>query len=125
MLEYLELPLLNVKLFQIVTNVMIYIAISLSLYITVLLALVAVIGDVLVSHSKIKIFQAVFDNATHCMIGGLSWFLVCIYCKKINYGVIIEIIICAAISSLIDLDHFAMAKSFSLQVTIMLQRYVT
>lgn len=95
---------------------MFYLAISLKLYITVLLALIAVIGDVLVSHSRIKIFQAVFDNVTHCMIGGLSWLLVCINCKKINHGVIIEIIVCAAIASLIDLDHFAMAKSFSLQV---------
>lgn len=95
-----------------------YVVVPLRLYLTVLLALIALVGDVLVSQSKIHTFQAIFDNVTHCMIGGLSWLLVCTYCKKLNYGVMIEVAVCAVIASLIDLDHFAMARSFSLQVKV-------
>lgn len=94
-----------------------YVLISLKLYVTILLALVAVIGDNLVLYSKIRIFQALVDNATHSIIGGLSWFLVSIYCKRYSYGVIVEVAVSAMIASVIDLDHFAVAKSFSLQVT--------
>lgn len=94
-----------------------FVAVSLRLYLTVLLGLVAIIGDSIVSHSKIQIFQAIFDNATHSIIGGLSWFLVCVCSKKYNSGVIVEVALCALIASLIDLDHFVVAKSLKLQVT--------
>lgn len=90
--------------------------ISLKLYVTILLGLVAVIGDYIVLHSKIHIFQAVFDNATHAIIAGLSWFLVCICCRKYNYTGLIEVAISAICASLIDLDHFIVARSFHLEV---------
>lgn len=93
-----------------------YAIFSLRLYVTILLALTAVVGDGLVSHSKIKVYQALFDNVTHSVIGGLSWLLVCIYCRNISYRIIVEVITCAVIASIIDLDHFLIAKSLHLEV---------
>lgn len=93
-----------------------YAILNLRLYVIILLALTAVIGDGLVSHSKIKVYQALFDNVTHSVIGGLSWLLVCIYCKNISSRIIVEVITCAVIASIIDLDHFLIAKSFHLEV---------
>ncbi|XP_018579196.1 transmembrane protein 267 [Anoplophora glabripennis] len=97
---------------------------SLNVYITFLIAVVAILGDYIVAHLKIHIFQAIFDNATHAIIGGLSWFLVCINYKtelRSSY-VILEIGICSFLSSFIDVDHFIAAKSLSLTKATHLSR---
>lgn len=95
---------------------------SLKSYLTLLLAIVAITGDYIVSHSRLHIFQAIFDNVTHCVIGGLSWFLVCIICKRYNsYQTLLEVAVCALVSSLIDIDHFIVAKSIYLKVGLRYQ----
>lgn len=93
---------------------------SLNIYITFLIAITAILGDYIVSLSKIHIFQAIFDNATHAIIGGLSWFLICInYKKELSSSyVILETGICSLLSSLIDVDHFIAAKSLNLKVLL-------
>lgn len=84
---------------------------------TVLLGLVAVTGDILVRISNLDVYKAIFDNSTHSVIGGLTWFIVSLQIKN-KHAVIrlSEIFICALIASGIDLDHFIMAKSFHLKV---------
>ncbi|XP_064214056.1 transmembrane protein 267 [Tribolium castaneum] len=86
-------------------------------YITILLALVSITGDYIVSHTKLHLFQALFDNATHATIGALSWLYICINCKNRSHTqTLIEIGLCAGIASLIDIDHFISARSVHLKV---------
>lgn len=92
---------------------------SLKSYLTLLLVIIAITGDYIVLHSRLHIFQALFDNATHSIIGGLSWVIVCNICKRYNsYQTICEVAVCALVASIIDLDHFIVAKSFYLKVSI-------
>lgn len=92
---------------------------SSQVYLTSLLGLVAVIGDILVKYSQQHVYRAVFDNTTHAIIGGLSWLIVCLNYRDRNASnTLLEIIACTAISSLIDLDHFCMARSLSLKVML-------
>ncbi|KAJ8962020.1 hypothetical protein NQ314_005802, partial [Rhamnusium bicolor] len=89
---------------------------NLSIYLTVLLGLVAITGDYVVSHTKIHIFQALFDNSTHALIGGLSWFITCLIDKNHHsYQILLEVAVCSFIASIIDLDHFVAAKSLQLK----------
>lgn len=89
-----------------------------NVYLTFLLGIVAVLGDYMVAHTKLHIFQAIFDNTTHAVIGGVSWFLVCInYRKELSSSyVVLETAACSLLSSLIDVDHFIAAKSLKLSV---------
>ncbi|GJQ74510.1 hypothetical protein Trydic_g21377 [Trypoxylus dichotomus] len=89
---------------------------SLQVYLASLLALSAIAGDLLVDYSQKHVYRALFDNATHAVIGGLSWLIVCLNYRDRNASnTLFEIITCTAVSSLIDLDHFAMARSWSLK----------
>ncbi|CAH1381017.1 transmembrane protein 267 [Tenebrio molitor] len=92
-------------------------------YIIILLALVSTTGDYIVTHTKLHLFQALFDNATHAAIGGLSWFFVCINFKNRSHlQTLFEIGACAGIASLIDVDHFVSARSFYLKDATSLQK---
>lgn len=87
-------------------------------YCTILIGLVAIIGDFLVSNSNTHISKAIFDNSTHSVIGGLTWFIVVLKIKNQNaHKRLFEVFLCSLIASLIDLDHFFMAKSIRLKVT--------
>lgn len=89
----------------------------LNIYLTILLGLVAVIGDYLVAHSNLHLFQAIFDNATHAVIGGLTWFFYRHnYKNYLAIDTIKEIALCTLLSSCIDLDHFIAAHSIHLKV---------
>lgn len=96
---------------------------SVQCYLTSLLGLSTVAGDFLVvNFSKKHIYRALFDNTTHAIIGGLTWFMVCLnHRNKNSISTIIEICVCTAISSLIDLDHFITAKSLSLKDAVSLK----
>ncbi|XP_023021150.1 transmembrane protein 267 [Leptinotarsa decemlineata] len=95
---------------------------TLSYYLTVLLAIVAVIGDYVVVHSNIHVYQAIFDNATHAVIGGLSWCIVYLKNKPENsLSAVLEIAACTVMSSFIDIDHFFAARSFQLKDAISLK----
>lgn len=86
---------------------------------TVLLGLIAIIGDFLVKTASLDVYKAIFDNTTHSIIGGLTWFIITLQIKNKNaVNKLLEIFLCAFIASIIDLDHFIMAKSFYLKVFI-------
>lgn len=92
---------------------------SLQCYLVILIGLSAVTGDFLVNHTKRHIYRALCDNFTHAIVGGLCWLLVCLNHRDRNTtNTLIEIITCTMTSSLIDLDHFYLAKSFSLKVRL-------
>ncbi|CAH1964038.1 unnamed protein product [Acanthoscelides obtectus] len=89
---------------------------NLSAILISLLGLTAVVGDYLVLHTNLDLFQAVFDNATHAIIGGLTWFIFCLRYKNSNtFQNLAEVAVCATISSVIDLDHFVAARSLRLE----------
>lgn len=85
------------------------------------LASTAVIGDLLVQHASLHIQKAIFDNFTHAAIAGISWIIVCFYfrCSDL-YVVFSEVLACTMIGSVIDLDHFLMARSVNLKVSVCL-----
>lgn len=89
---------------------------TVDLYLIALLIFTAVAGD-LVSHTHVNWFKAVFDNATHAGVGILCWFMVCYHYRSRNTAqTVAEIFSCGAMASLIDLDHFLMAKSLDIKV---------
>lgn len=94
-----------------------YLLISPSIFCTLLLGFVAIFGDFLVKHSNHDLYKAIFDNATHSVIGGLTWLIISLQFKhnSILFRVT-EIFLCSFIASVIDLDHFFMARSIRLKV---------
>lgn len=88
-----------------------------NVYLTFLLCIVTIFGDYLVSYTKIHVFQAIFDNVTHGIVGGLSWFIFRINYKSFSTRrTLIEVALTTLCASLIDLDHFVAARSFYLNV---------
>jgi hypothetical protein len=58
------------------------------------------------------ILRALFDNSGHGTIAFLSWLAV----AGINNRGFAESVLCGVMASAIDLDHFVMAKSYTLKV---------
>ncbi|XP_077872817.1 transmembrane protein 267 isoform X1 [Ictidomys tridecemlineatus] len=59
------------------------------------------------------------DNAVHCVIGMWSWAIVIGIKKKTDFG---EIILAGFLASVIDVDHFLLARSLSLKAALSLPR---
>ncbi|XP_034253297.1 transmembrane protein 267 [Thrips palmi] len=91
-----------------------------------LLGLTAILGDKLVQvnqHDDMK--RALCDNMTHAVIGFLTW--ISVHCNlgkgAFSSGrVLAQCILCALISSAIDVDHFISARSFHLKDATKLSR---
>ena len=60
------------------------------------------------------ILRAFFDNLAHGGVAFLSWLAV----TGINKRRFAESVICGVLACAVDLDHFVMAKSYSLKVGI-------
>ncbi|XP_018330485.1 transmembrane protein 267 [Agrilus planipennis] len=86
-----------------------------NLFLMILLSLTAVAGDYMVIHLNSKGYQAISDNVTHAVIGGLSWFIVCFNCKRYTHRTLLEIFSCTFFASIIDIDHFVAARSLRLK----------
>ncbi|XP_060525976.1 transmembrane protein 267 [Cylas formicarius] len=87
-----------------------------NVYLTSLIGFTAIVGDLFVTASNLNLFRALFDNATHGVIGGLSWLVFALNSKLANAKVTsLEVLLCAVLSSAIDLDHFVVAKSLLLK----------
>lgn len=80
---------------------------------------ICVVGDKLVDlNSNSRIFKAFFDNVTHACIG-LVAFLIVVMTLKTNLSInekILLTFLCFLFSSLIDIDHFLAAKTWTLKV---------
>lgn len=95
---------------------------------TILIGCVAIIGDGLVSLSNLHIYKALFDNSTHSLIGALTWLIITFRIKNNTLWLrTAEIMLCAFIASIIDLDHFIVARSWRLKVIfkINVSKYLT
>nr|XP_004665013.2 transmembrane protein 267 [Jaculus jaculus]XP_044994885.1 transmembrane protein 267 [Jaculus jaculus] len=63
--------------------------------------------------------RALSDNAIHGVIGMWSWAVVIGIKKKTNFG---EVILAGFLASVIDVDHFFLARSLSLEAALTLPR---
>ena len=74
--------------------------------------------NILISIWKNNYSIALVDNLTHGIIGSISWIMISVSKGALinEYSIIFQSIICFLVSSLIDLDHVVVAKSFDLRV---------
>lgn len=83
----------------------------------ILIIVTSLVGDYLVEQSNVHLHKALLDNATHASIAGISWLIVCFRLKYENVlNILGEALGCAALASVIDIDHFIVAKSMQLAV---------
>lgn len=84
---------------------------------TVCVVLVALLGDHVVTRAQSEDVQAVADNLTHGTIGLLTWHIVTTHLTGLSFTTqLSEVLLCGLLASAIDLDHFAAARSFRIQV---------
>ena len=60
--------------------------------------------------------RAITDNVIHAIIGALVWLTVT--ADRLTWLVLAQTVLCALLSSAIDVDHFIAASSFTLEVAI-------
>jgi len=93
------------------------------------LPLVCFSGDSLLSSDKVLLhgfFKALVDSGVHFSVGGLSWLVAGMSLQSSSVNPTVkqltsEVVLAATLSSLVDLDHFIAAKSFSLKAATSLQ----
>lgn len=80
---------------------------------------VAIFGDFFTMKASSDVLRAIIDNFIHSAIGSMTWLIVILFKRKRNAlaVVLFEFMLCAALSSIIDVDHFIMAHSSSLYVS--------
>ncbi|XP_026483177.2 transmembrane protein 267 [Vanessa tameamea] len=91
---------------------------SVRLLLTISIALTAYLGDYVVFKSKYsssQLFRALADSSTHGAIGFLSALLFFSNIKITNQACIYNTIFCTFMSSVIDVDHFILARSIYLK----------
>uniref|UniRef100_A0A0A9Y8C5 Transmembrane protein 267 n=1 Tax=Lygus hesperus TaxID=30085 RepID=A0A0A9Y8C5_LYGHE len=100
---------------------------QLCLLFTASICLTALIGDKLVDlFSNLNELKALADSSTHGLIGVFSWAATLSYLRSKRFSLtgnrLLDIGLCGIIASVIDLDHFYAAKSFSLTAATSLDR---
>lgn len=85
---------------------------------TFLLATVCIIGDNLPLITTGDLVNALVDNCTHSLVAVISWLIILNYDLKspVIINSLCELLLCGFFASVIDVDHFIMAKSFYLKV---------
>ena len=89
---------------------------------SVLLVSVAVLGDHLLKIVTKNVHKAVVDSSTHGLIGFISWLIVVTALKrKVSISKrLLEAGFCGSVASIIDVDHFIYARSYKLEVIIII-----
>ncbi|XP_046144289.1 transmembrane protein 267 [Osmia bicornis bicornis] len=72
------------------------------------------IGDEGLKHGKTVVARAIFDNATHAIVGGLTWAVILNLSNKSLIQNFSSIFCCFCLSSFIDVDHFIAASSWKI-----------
>lgn len=87
------------------------------------LGIVCIAGDRLVNISSNKYQKAVIDNLTHALIGLFTAMIFCFQSKRsiLRADKYLLMVTCLIVSSIIDIDHFIVAKSWKLTVNIKLE----
>lgn len=87
------------------------------LIISIIIGISASAGDKNSIGQENRLAAAIVDNFSHATIGFLTW--IGVLCAEPSFrfkNSFLEFIICAILSSLIDVDHFVEAKSLDLKV---------
>lgn len=94
-----------------------------SLFLSIINGGICILGDYLVdiNHESLTV-KAIFDNVTHTTVGFLSAIILIL---QSNYRIIrteqcFLIVMSVLVSSLIDIDHFIIAKSLKLSVIFLI-----
>jgi len=82
---------------------------------------VCIIGDEAIKTATVpQWMRALQDSAVHGLVALLSWFIV-IGCHMTSYT-LYETILCGGLASIVDVDHFIAAGSFSLDAALSLSK---
>lgn len=76
-----------------------------------------ILGDYGLKYGKSESERAIFDNATHATIGGLTWMLIVVLSRKPLVRNLNSIFSCFLLASFIDVDHFIAARSWHIHVS--------
>lgn len=88
-------------------------------FLPIVLAVVAVLGDKTLELTSKDFYRALVDNSSHGLIGLISWLIIVLKSYKYKTYLInpyCDVIVSWIIASVIDIDHFILAKSFKLKV---------
>ena len=92
------------------------------LILEILIVCICLLGDQLLIVLEDGLLKALSDNITHILISVFSWFIIIYNLKtpltenmKTSF---VQCVAAASIASLIDIDHFIMAKSIHLEVKV-------
>lgn len=71
------------------------------------------------------ITRLVTDNILHALIGGWCWFNVWLLLLEEEWSRLrlIQVVVCAAMSSLLDVDHIIEARSLSIEVGDLMRHF--
>lgn len=87
---------------------------------TILVTSVCFSGDALLKVANHDLLKALVDNSTHVIVAVFSWLIVVLKCHKRSSMIvnsIFELFLSGILASVIDIDHFVLAKSFKLKVS--------
>lgn len=70
------------------------------------------------SIKTVALRRSLVDNLTHIIIGMFSWLLSISYEKLYHPWNITNCLLCGFFAGIVDIDHFLMAKSLNLNVSI-------
>lgn len=76
-------------------------------------------------HQHDNVRKALSDNITHAIIGMITWINVHYYLGRVKFiggRIVAQSAVCGLISSVIDIDHFILARSFHLKDATSLSR---
>lgn len=91
----------------------------LSVLLSLSIGFTAIVGDHIVFNSKYSnsfLFRALIDNFVHASIGTVSALLFFLKMDITRQACVYNVLLCTIVSSLIDLDHFIVAKSVYFKV---------
>lgn len=74
------------------------------------------------SIKTVPLRRSLVDNLTHIIIGVFSWLLCISYEKVCHPWNIANCLLCGFFASIVDIDHFLMAKSLKLNVSVIFLR---
>lgn len=89
------------------------------IHLALFILIITLMGDYFVGrnytlHSYVFL-RCIIDSSTHFSIAVVTWIIVTGFELKRTY--ILSLLLCGGISSLIDVDHFVSAQSFSITVS--------
>lgn len=86
-------------------------------FLTCAIGVCSILGDYGLKYGKGEGKRAIFDNATHATVGGLTWTLIIALSRKSLVQHLNGIFSCFLLASFIDVDHFIAAHSWHIHVS--------